>query len=178
MVKDMEGQERRENLIEILRQSKEPISGSSLAKELKVSRQVIVQDIALLRATDKRILSTNKGYLLFRQESKGFQRSFLVKHTTEQIEEELCTIVDQGGRILDVSVTHDIYGDISTSLIIKNRQDVYDFIAQLKKGETKPLKELTGDVHLHAVEADTEEILDNVEDALRKRKLLYEKKSK
>ena len=169
----MDAKERREKLAKILKKSNKPIPGSELARQLGVSRQVIVQDIALLRAGKKEIISTNKGYLLFKAESNKFTRSFLVKHTTEQIEEELCLMVDKGGRILDVGVSHGVYGNISTDLIINNRQDVYDFIEKLKKGKLTPLKELTGDVHLHTVEADTEEILDNIEEALRKKGLLY-----
>ncbi|MDF2474441.1 MAG: Helix-turn-helix type 11 domain protein [Anaerocolumna sp.] len=168
----MEGQERRDRLIEILLQSKEPISGTLLAKKLGVSRQVIVQDIALLRAVNKNILSTTKGYLLYYQDEQKVNRCFLVKHTTEQIEDELCTIVDNGGKILNVIVTHDIYGEISADLIIKNRQDVYDFVKKVKAGNTVPLKELTANVHLHTVEADSEAILDKIEKALREKNYL------
>lgn len=168
----MEGQERREKIIGILKVTKEPISGTELAKRLAVSRQVIVQDIALLRAVNKNILSTTKGYILYYQEKQKVNRCFLVKHTTDQIEDELCTIVDNGGKVLDVIVTHEIYGEISTNLIIKNRQDVYDFVNKVKSKNTIPLKELTDGVHLHTVEADSEEILDNIEKALREKKYL------
>jgi len=165
----MEGQERREKLIEILKNNKESVSGTELAKRLGVSRQVIVQDIALLRAVNKNILSTTKGYILYYQEKQKVNRCFLVKHTTEQIEDELCTIVDNGGKVLDVIVTHDIYGEISTNLIIKNRQDVYDFVKKVKSKNTVPLKELTDGVHLHTIEADSEEILDKIEKDLREK---------
>src|SRR5690554_4631292 len=120
----MEAKERREKLINILEQSQKPISGSKLAEQLGVSRQVIVQDIALLRASNEKIFSTNKGYLLYRQQSTKLSRSYLVKHSTQEIEEELCLIVDLGGRILDVGVSHGVYGNISTDLIINNRHDV------------------------------------------------------
>lgn len=168
----MEGRERRQKLFEMLRSNKEPISGTELAKRLGISRQVIVQDIALLRAVNKNILSTTKGYILYYQEKQKVNRCFLVKHTTEQIEDELCTIVDNGGNVLNVIVSHDIYGEISTDLIIKNRQDVYDFVDKVKTKNTVPLKELTDGVHLHTVEADSEEILDNIEHALREKNYL------
>lgn len=171
----MEGLERREKLIEILKASKEPISGSELSKRLLVSRQVIVQDIALLRAVNKNILSTTKGYILYYQEKQKVNRCFLVKHTTEQIEDELCTIVDNGGKVLDVIVTHDIYGEISTNLIITTRQDVYDFVNKVKTKNIQPLKELTDGVHLHTVEADSEKILDRIETALKDKKYLLVK---
>lgn len=168
----MEGSERREKLLEILNNCKEPISGSELAKDLGVSRQVIVQDIALLRAVNKNILSTTKGYILYYQEKQKVNRCFLVKHTTDQIEDELLTIVDNGGKVLDVIVSHEIYGEISTNLIISNRQDVYDFTTKVKTKKTVPLKELTDGIHLHTVEADTETILDNIEAALRRKNYL------
>ncbi len=169
---DMEGKKRREKLIELLHISKEPLSGSELAKTLGVSRQVIVQDIALLRATNKNILSTNKGYLYFVKEPQKFNRCFLVKHSTEQIEEELCVIVDNGGKVLDVIVMHDIYGQIEADLMIANRQDVYDFVKKVQEKKTTPLKELTDGVHLHTVEADSEEILDRIEKVLKERNFL------
>ncbi len=173
----MTGEERRKKIIEILRSSDEPVSGTELAKMLNVSRQVIVQDIALLRAVNRNIFSTTKGYVLYYQEVQKVNRCFLVKHTDDEIEDELCTIVDNGGKVLDVIVMHDIYGEISTGLIIKNRQDVYDFVEQLKKHRTIPLKELTGGVHLHTVEADSEAILDSIERKLREKKYLVEEKA-
>lgn len=168
----MEGQERREALIKLLQNSKEPISGMELAKKLGVSRQVIVQDIALLRAVNKDILSTTKGYMIYLREEQKVNRCFLVKHTNEEIEDELCTIVDNGGKVLNIIVTHELYGEIAADLIIKNRQDVYDFIKQSKLKNTVPLKELTDGVHLHTVEADSEEILDKIEKALKEKNYL------
>jgi uncharacterized protein len=168
----MEGQERREEIINILEHRNLPISGGSLAKSLGVSRQIIVQDVALLRAVNKNILSTTKGYILYYQEKQKVNRCFLVKHTTEEIEDELCTMVDYGGKVLDVIVSHDIYGQITTDLIISTRKDVYDFVGKVKKRKTVPLKELTDGVHLHTVEADSEEVLDRIERALRDKKYL------
>ena len=99
----MEGKDRREKLISVLQEADAPVSGTDLAKVLGVSRQVIVQDIALLRAVDKNILSTNKGYVLHvpEQGSDGVKRSFAVSHTKEQIQDELYTMVDYGGKVLD-----------------------------------------------------------------------------
>jgi transcriptional regulator of NAD metabolism len=168
----MEGKERRDKIIEILKTNKEPISGSEIAKQLGVSRQVIVQDIALLRAVNKNILSTTKGYILYYQEKEKVNRCFLLKHTTDEIEDELCTIVDFGGKILDVIVSHEIYGQITTDLIISTRQDVYEFVDKIKTKKTVPLKELADGVHLHTVEADSEEILDRIEQALAEKKYL------
>lgn len=170
----MTGEERRKKIIEILKGSDEPVSGAELSKRLNVSRQVIVQDIALLRAVNRNIISTTKGYILYYQESQKVNRCFLVKHSDDEIEDELCTIVDNGGKVLDVIVMHDIYGEIGAGLIIKNRQDVYDFVEKLKGHRTIPLKELTGGVHLHTVEADSETILDSIEKKLRDKNYLIE----
>ncbi len=170
----MEGNIRRENLIKILKSRTEPISGGELSKLLGVSRQVIVQDIALLRASDINLLSTTKGYLLYQSEYPLVKRVYRVKHTTEQIEDELCTIVDNGGKILDVLVVHEIYGEIATPLIIRNRNDVYDFVKKVHEKKIVPLKELTAGVHLHTIEAETEETLDRIEKALREKNYLLD----
>lgn len=159
----MEGNKRREQLVKILNESSEPVSGGELSRLLGVSRQVIVQDIALLRASDINIFSTMKGYLIYQADKAKVRRVYKVKHTTEQIEDELCTIVDNGGKILDVQVKHEIYGDIGTTLIIRNRQDVYDFVAKVNEKKIVPLKELTDGIHQHTVEADTEAALDRIE---------------
>ncbi len=168
----MGGKERRAKILELLSTSVDAISGTELAKILGVSRQVVVQDIALLRATDKNIISTTKGYMLYVAETSKAKRCFLVKHTTAQIGDELCTIVDNGGKVLDVIVMHDIYGQIQADLNIKTRQDVYDFVEKVTERKTVPLKELTDGIHLHTVEADSEVILDRIEQELNKKKYL------
>ena len=168
-----EGEERRKKLLELISHTEEPLSGSVLAKQLGVSRQVIVQDIALLRAVDKNIISTAKGYLLYQQDAKKARRGFFVYHTTEQIEDELCTVVDLGGSILDVFVEHEIYGTITADLNLKNRRDVMEFVERVRTNKTVPLKELTAGKHTHTIEADTEEVLDEIEaELLRKGYLL------
>lgn len=170
----MEGNVRRKKLISLLKNEEDPLTGAELAKNLGVSRQVIVQDIALLRATDYNILSTTKGYLLYEVESSMIKRVFKVKHNTAQIEDELCTIVDNGGKILDVVVVHEIYGEIATPLIIRNRNDVYDFVKKVEQHKIVPLKELTMGIHRHTIEADSEETLSRIEEALRRKHYLIE----
>lgn len=170
----VEGNTRRENLITILRNHPDPVSGTELSKHLGVSRQIIVQDVALLRANNYNILSTTKGYILYQQEYSRVSRVLRVRHSTGQIEDELCTIVDLGGKILNVKVFHEFYGEIITQLIIRNRSDVYDFVNKVKEKKLVPLKELADGIHSHTVEADTEETLDRIEQALREKKYLYE----
>ena len=167
----MEGKHRREKLIALLQQAKTPISGTDIAKQLGVSRQVIVQDIALLRAVDKNILSTNKGYVLHVQEqgNNRVKRSFAVSHTKEQIQDELYTMVDYGGKVLDVVVEHDIYGQITVDLILCNRLDVDEFVERIETSKSRPLKVLTDGEHWHTVEADSEKMLDKIEEKLREK---------
>jgi len=167
----MEGKNRREKLISLLQQADAPVSGTDLAKYLGVSRQVIVQDIALLRAVDKNILSTNKGYVLHVPEpgNDRVKRSFAVRHTKEQIQDELYTIVDYGGKVLDVVVEHDIYGQIMVDLILCNRLDVDEFVERIETSKNRPLKVLTDGEHWHTVEADSEKVLDKIEEKLREK---------
>ena len=172
----IEGDIRREKIIEIMSNQKEPVSGSDLAKKFGVSRQVIVQDIALLRATNKNILSTNKGYFLYNP-GKGPQkpkRSFCVQHTTEQMQDELYTIVDYGGKGLDAVVEHDIYGQITVDLMLCNRMDVDEFMERIRKSKSQPLNVLTGGKHWHTVEADTEPMLQGIGEKLREKGYLQE----
>ena len=135
----MEGDSRREKIIEMLNCAAEPLSGTALAKKLKVSRQVIVQDIALLRAYDKNILSTNKGYILYQPlgEGKRLRRTVSVKHTDDQMQDELYTIVDCGARMLDVVVEHEVYGQITVDLFLRSRQDVDEFIEKIAKSAAR-----------------------------------------
>lgn len=167
----MEGDSRRNRLLQLLGQEAQPISGTELSKRLGVSRQVIVQDIALLRAVNKDILSTNKGYLLYQKEEAGkkVRRSMKVCHTNDQIRDELYTIVDYGGKVSDVVVEHEIYGQIMVDLIINSRADVDAFCEKVQSRQIKPLNELTSGVHFHTVQAEDEETLDAVEQALRQK---------
>lgn len=161
----MDGKERREEILSILRNSKVAVSGSGLAKKLGVSRQVIVQDIALLRAVDKNILATSKGYMLFQSQEKYF-RCLTVMHTPEQIEDELLTIINLGGHVLDVIVAHDVYGQISVDLNIETVVDVRDFCQKISQSNSKPLNILADGMHMHTIEATSIEKLDRIEEAL------------
>lgn len=167
----MEGDARRNKILDILHEETTPVSGTELAGKLGVSRQVIVQDIALLRATDKNILSTNKGYILFvgKENEARKKRTYKVKHKDQEILDELNTIVDFGGRIVDVVVEHDIYGQIAADLIINSRVDAEAFVKKVEKYKTKPLNNLTDGVHFHTVEADTEAILERIGNELDKK---------
>ena len=116
----MEGNQRREKIVQRIFESESPISGKRLAQEFQVSRQVIVQDIALLRANQVQIVSTHRGYVLPRvsSENVSVRRNVQVYHTDEQTRDELETIVDFGGNVIDVSVEHDVYGPFRAELSI------------------------------------------------------------
>jgi len=163
----MDGDKRREWIVGQLKNSAEPLSGTALAKSAGVSRQVIVQDIALLRATNKNILSTNKGYVIYQaEEHQRHTRVIAVKHSDSEMLEELNIIVDAGARVLDVIIEHEVYGQITVDLLIESRRDVNEFIDKISTDRTKPLKELTNDYHYHTIDGTSKEILDEVEAAL------------
>lgn len=162
----MEGKERREAILEVLNSSKEVITGTAMAKQFHVSRQVIVQDIALLRAQGVQIISTSEGYLVYHIKKDTIKRAYMVKHELVDIEDELNTIVDLGGNVLNVVVTHPVYGEISVDMMIGSRRSVNKFMAKLQEHQFIPLMYLTGGDHLHIVEAESEEILDEIEKEL------------
>ena len=166
----MNGEERRKKLIDLLKHSDTPLSGTDLAKQLGVSRQVIVQDIALLRATVDNIVSTNRGYVL--TEALATRRVFKVIHSDEEVEEELSLIVDCGGRIEDVFVSHKIYNVIKAPMNIRSRLDIRRFMDNLASGKSSLLKNVTSGYHYHTVTAESEDILDYIHDALKERGFL------
>lgn len=168
----MTGSDRRQEILKSIKESDRPVSGSILAKDYDVSRQVIVQDIALLRASGYDIISTNRGYVLEGQTCA--ERVFKVRHTDEQLETELCTIIDLGGQVKNVMVNHKVYGHIEAELGITSRRKVKEFLADIKSGKSTPLKNITSDYHYHTVTADSEETLDLIEDELRKLGFLVE----
>jgi hypothetical protein len=175
----MTGEARREKILSMLREAGGPISGAALAKNAQVSRQVIVQDIALLRAAHHEITSTSRGYLLEEDDrnkeavsDSSRYRVYHVSHSDEQIEDELNTIVDNGGKVLDVFVEHEVYGSIRAELKVQCRRHVQDFLEEIRSGKSSPLKNLTFGTHYHTVEADSEETLDIIEKELKKKDYL------
>lgn len=163
----MTGKERRNEIINLIKSINDPISGTELAKRYGVSRQVIVQDIALLRAENYDIFSTTRGYIL--QKSAFYTRIFDTCHRDDQIEDELNTIVDLGGIIVDVFIRHEVYGNLKAELGINNRRAVKEFITKIQNGSSTPLKNLTSGRHFHTVQADSEKVLDMIEKELREK---------
>lgn len=159
------GENRRTQILQLLQAQGAPLSGTALAKTFGVSRQVIVQDIALMRAENHPILSTNKGYLYRQagQESCQPKRVFYIKHATDQVLEEFLTVTELGGKVLDVAVEHELYGYIQVDLLIETPQDAREFARKLDNCRDNPLKVLTDDCHYHTVTAPSEKLLDLIE---------------
>ena len=148
----MTGTERRTKIVELIQNSEKPLSGTALAKQCDVSRQVIVQDIALIRASGYDIISTNRGYII--QEPLVRERVFKVNHTDEQLEEELYSIIDLGGTVVNVMVNHRVYGHMEAELRINSRRKVEAFMEDIRSGKSSPLKNITSNYHYHKVAAD------------------------
>mgnify|MGYP000974987250 CR=1 FL=1 len=170
-----DGEMRRMNILEILNNRTTPVSGTELAGKLGVSRQVIVQDIALIRAAGYDIISTNRGYIS--GDPVCEVRVFKVQHTDEQMEEELRTIVDLGGCVDNVMVNHKVYGHMEAELNINSRRKVELFMKDIRSGKSRPLKNITSDYHYHKVSGDNEEVLDMIQDALQKKGFLVNQNS-
>ena len=165
------GELRREKILSTLSAAEGPLSGSALGRACEVSRQVVVQDIALLRTQGWPIQSTNRGYVLEREATRP-SRLIKCHHTVEQTPEELNTIVDLGGHVRDVLVNHRVYGRLSCELGIASRRDVDNYMTQIRSGKSSPLMLITSGYHFHHVTADCEEALDEVVRALGERGFL------
>lgn len=165
-----EGIIRRKKIVDILKKNGQPVSGSRLSAEMGVSRQVIVQDIALLRAGNAKIYATPKGYVLSSEgESKRVRRLFMVRHTSQEIVDELTTIIENGGKVLNIIIPHDVYGQLTADLIIESKEDIATFYARLSESHSGPLLQISDGIHIHTVEAASDRILQNIERDLREK---------
>lgn len=186
---DMAADDRRNDLLARLREATGPLSGGRLAKQLGVSRQIIVGDVAVLRAAGHDIVSTARGYVLARPAATKapangnvaspdagerptpfahglHTREIKAHHTVEQTSDELLTILENGGEVVDVSVSHRVYGRISAQLDIATRADALRFIHDIETGKSAPLLTVTSGYHYHTIAADSEATLDRIERAL------------
>lgn len=165
--------ERRKQILDILVDSRQPITGSDLSDRLGVSRQVIVQDMAILRAEGYEVIATPRGYLVNNSEVPVGQRAVLaMRHDAFRTEEELCVLVDHGLYVIDVIVEHPVYGEMRGNLMLKTRVDVGRFINQMNKREAPLLSALTDGVHMHTVEYGDSTALSMAVDELSRRGLL------
>ena len=158
--------ERRGEILKILKQAEVPIAARELAGRFGVSRQVIVQDLAVIRASTPGILSTTKGYVM--EQDSSCTREFKVRHSQDKAVQELNLIVDCGGHVKNISISHRVYGRVSAEMDIRSRQDVSEFIQALQNSRSTVLSSATSGYHYHTVHADSEEILDEIQEELQK----------
>ena len=163
----MKAIDRRKAIVNRLLSEMGAISGSMLSREFGVSRQIIVQDITVLKGMGYDILSTHSGYII--QKSPLKERIFKLRHTTEQTEDELSSIVGLGGTVVDVFVWHKVYGKIVAPLNIFSKHHIKQFIEGVRSGKSSELMNITGGYHYHTVRADSDEILNLIEKALEKK---------
>ncbi len=170
----MDTAERRKRLVEMLAENPDvPISGSQLASSLGVSRQVIVQDVAVLRAKGEGIIATPRGYtLLPGGKPLGVTRLLAVKHTREDTRQELYASVDLGVEVVDVIVDHPVYGQLTGQLSLHTRADVDMFLKTIDQTGAGLLSSLTDGVHLHTVRASNLKQIAALEETLRNRGFL------
>lgn len=161
--------DRKNEILEILKRAKVPIKGKELAEKFGVSRQMIVSDISQLREEGYKIVSTRDGYIL--DTGGKVRRIVAVKHSTEEIYDELRTIVENGGKVIDVIVEHPLYGEITGRIDVSTMDDVEKFMTLLKVSNTKPLLEISGGIHLHTIEASDEETMERILKSIEKYRL-------
>ncbi|AJA46149.1 putative transcription repressor NiaR [Clostridium pasteurianum DSM 525 = ATCC 6013] len=158
----MNSEERRNFIKDILKKEEEPLKGNILSEKFGVTRQIIVKDIAILRASGVKIISTPKGYIIPKNKDGRIKKIIALCHSVEDIEDELLTIVKWGGIIEDVIIEHKLYGEIKGILMIKNILDVKNFILKLDDYKNEPLCILTGGIHLHTITAKDEKSIENI----------------
>jgi hypothetical protein len=158
----MVGEKRREEILAWLKAEQRSLTGTELAQRANVSRQVIVQDIALLRAAKAPIIATPRGYCYQREQEQEtkHQRVIACRHQYADTENELNIMVDNGVTVIDVIVEHPIYGELKGALMLETRKDVQNFIRKLEETDANLLSALTSGVHLHTVSARSEQQLD------------------
>ncbi len=167
----MPAEKRRDEILRTLSGAKYPVSATSLATKFSVSRQIIVGDIALLRASGKSISATPKGYVIDGT-YEGIIRTIACKHSEDRVKDELYAIVDNGATIINVIVEHRVYGQMTAEIRLSNRYDVDKFLEKMDQ-EAPLLSVLTGGIHLHTIACHDENAYERVVHALRRRDILY-----
>lgn len=169
-----EGTERRKEILRRLQLTEKPISASRFAQDLGVSRQIIVGDVALLRAAGEEIIATARGYKLNQAaDHRGYTKKIAVQHDADQTQAELETIVANGGEVIDVIVEHELYGELAGGLHIKTQKDVEDFMAAYRKSSAGLLSKLTNGIHLHTIRYQNAADLERITQALADKGILY-----
>jgi transcriptional regulator of NAD metabolism len=170
----MHAEQRRKEICDVLNTASQPVSASALAARFSVSRQIIVGDIALLRASGAEISATPRGYI-FSQVPSGIVRRVACRHDAASMQLELYTMVDEGCTVLDVIVDHPIYGQLTGPLQISNRHEVDLFTERCAQFDAQPLSALTEGIHLHTLSCPDEDSLLRVRNALERLGILLAK---
>lgn len=161
----MRAEERRQTILDILKRSTQPVSASALAARFSVSRQIVVGDIALLRAAGADISATPRGYVIL-PAATGLIRQIAVRHDAAGMEAELNAIVDQGCTVVDVIVEHPLYGQLTGPLQLSSRYEVRQFLNRCGRADAQPLSNLTEGIHLHTLSCPGEDAFRQVLRAL------------
>lgn len=167
----MISKKRREEIIKLLINNNSAIKGTRLAELFSVTRQIIVKDIAILRAEGKNIIATPDGYILNKDINK-VKTIIAVNHNSKETMEELEIVVKYGGMIEDVIIEHPLYGELRGNLMIKNLNDLYKFEKEYNNNNAKPLSNLTNGIHLHTIAADSEDDIEEIKRELKERGFL------
>lgn len=170
----MHTEERRAKILARIQSAKAPVSGAALAREFSVSRQIVVGDIAILRAMGTEVYATPRGYLIPENavRDQPCYATIACHHGREGLADELRIIVDHGGRIRDVIVEHPLYGEIRADLLLSTRHEVEEFLAKMEDSQANPLLIITGGVHLHTIEVPDQEALKRIKEKLREKHIL------
>ena len=170
----MRSNERREKLLQILKKSDKPVKGSELSAELQVSRQVVVKDIALLRASGLEIIATSNGYIVLDSVKNEFKIKCKNHNSDDELYDELQTIIDLGGKVKDVIVEHPTYGVLKADLNVATNRDLRNFMQKAATNEFKQLSVLSPDYHIHTIEVDNDEIFEEIQKELKLKNILFE----
>ena len=171
----MKGAGRKKRSLQELAGEDAPISASKLAEQFSVTRQVIVADVAVLRASGHAILAEHRGYVLDIPKGEGLLRSIICRHGREDIRNEFYTVVDNGGSVLDIIVEHAVYGQLSATISISSRKDVDDFVRKVTLSGASQLSTLTDGIHIHTIRVPSEEAFDVICEKLSEQGLLIDR---
>ena len=170
----MTAEQRRSRISARLHEAHQPISATALAKELGVSRQIIVGDVALLRAAGQAITATARGYVIPDARETGLLRPVACRHDGTGTRDELNAMVDCGCTVVDVIVEHPVYGQLTAPLALSSRYDVEQFIHRMKTSHAQPISALTGGVHLHTLSCPSEAVFAHLKETLADMGMLYD----
>ena len=170
----MDGNQRREAILKHLQSTNETVTATTFAEQFGVTRQIIVSDIALLRANGNKIISEKHGYFLEKEDDGGIKDIIICKHNSEKMLEELYAVVDNGGKLLNVIIEHPIYGQITGDLRISSRYDANEFAKNVAESNASQLCDLTNGVHYHTILCPDEDALLRIKNDLKKLDILQD----